>query len=187
IPFVFGRYDSRTYVMPVSILVICQHFAAIDNIAAFILDFFKRMLHLFNGLFINEWPHKRVFIQWVPDINGLINFHQPLLKLIKYLLMDNQPACGGAALPAGAHRAKSDGPRSHLYIGIFGNNNGVITAQLQNGFTQSRSYCLCYLSAHTDGAGSRYKRNAIIFGHPFAYLASPGDKVKNAFRQVVAL
>src|SRR5699024_11465368 len=122
------------------------------------------MLHLLNDLFVNEWPHKRIFIQWVADINGSIDFHQPLLKLIKYLLMDNQPACRGAALPAGAHRAKGDGPRSHLYIGILGNNNGVIAAQLQNGFTQACSYRLCYLFAHTDRTGSRYKRNAIIFG-----------------------
>src|SRR5699024_3426930 len=145
------------------------------------------MLHLLNGLFVNEWPHKRIFIQWVADINGSIDFHQPLLKLVKYLLMDNQPACGGAALPAGAHRAKGDGPRRHLYICIFGNNDSVITAQLQNCCDQECAYRFCYCFAYTDGAGSRYKRNAIIFGHPSAYLATPGDKVENTFRQIIAL
>jgi hypothetical protein len=95
--------------------------------------------------------------------------------------VNDQAASTGASLSGSSHGSKYDCPDGHFDICIFRNDNGIIAAQLQNGFTQACSDRLTYFSYPLGSNRLQKSAESFIFGHPFANFSPAGNQVQIPF------
>jgi hypothetical protein len=94
-------------------------------------------------------------------------------------------ARAGAALPGGAHRAKEDGARGQVQIGVVGDDDGVVAAQLQNGAAKAPGHGLADAAAGANRAGEGDQRQALVVGHELTHGAVAHGEGKDAADAVV--
>ena len=103
------------------------------DFAAILFDPFEGRMHLFDCRACDERAHERVSFQRISDPDLLIAFHQSVGEIIGNVLVHDDPAGRGAALPGSSHRAEQDGTGRQLQIGILGHDDCIVPAELQNG------------------------------------------------------
>ena len=89
--------------------------------------------------------------------------------------MDEHSARGGATLPGGSDGAEKDAGDCDGEIGRRGDDHRVVSAELEEGFSESGGDFLADGLAHPGGAGGGDKRNSGVFDHLLALLSGAND------------
>ena len=89
--------------------------------------------------------------------------------------MDDQPARGGAALAGGADRAEEHGAHRHVEVGVGGDDDGVVAAELEQRPAEAPGDHLGDAPADRRRPGEGDERQAGVGEHPFADGAAGAD------------
>jgi hypothetical protein len=114
--------------------------AAGDDLPAFRLDLIDRREHVGHRVGGDERPHQRRRRRAGPRSHLLVGADQPVHQLAGDLLLDDDPAGRGAALPGGADGAEEDGARREVEVRVLGDDDGVVAAELEDRAAEPRRH-----------------------------------------------
>ena len=102
---------------------------------------------------VNEGTHMVVLVQGVANANLLVRLRQLIANLVVDAAVDDQAARGGAALTARSYGAKHRCRDDHLQVCIAGDDDGVVSTQLEQGTSEASGHSLCDNLSHPNGSG----------------------------------
>ena len=97
-------------------------------------------------------------------------------------LMNKEAPGGRTSLPGGSNGSKQDRTYSHLHIGCLIDNDGIVSAEFEEGPTQSLADRGRYPATHRDRSGKRNERQSFILHHLFREGRLVGETARHPSR-----
>ncbi len=101
--------------------------------------------------------------------------------------MHDDASRSSTTLTRRTHGTKQDRSQRQIEVGIIGDDDAVITPQLQDGAPQAAGDRFCYVAPHADRPGEADEGQARIVDHPLADVP-PGadDEIKHPVQAVIS-
>ena len=144
-------------------------------------------LVLRHSVGVDEWSHVVVFVQGVANADLLVRLGELVAHLVVDAAVNDEASRGGATLTTRSNSAKHRRGNDHLEVRFRGDDDGVVSAQLQEGATETSSDSLCHNFAHADRACGRHEGNATVCGHHFTHSVIAVDDAACSSGEVVGL
>src|SRR5690606_14732306 len=103
-----------------------------------------------------------IFIQWIPDFKLSVSLNETVFNLVINRRMNDQSSCRSTSLPGSSYSSEYSSDNGHIQIRMFGDNDGIVSAKFQDGFSETLSHLGSYHSSDTGRAGKGYKRCSFI-------------------------
>ena len=153
-----------------------------DEAASFFFHMFQCSEKGIFGMLVYQWAYKLGCIQGIADGEFFIGFHQTVFHFLVAAGMYDEAAGAGATLTAGSDSAEYGTADGHVEVGIFCNDDGIISAQFQQGFTEAGSNRYGYSFAHPGGTSGRNQGNTRTGRHGLTNGGIADDEGENTFR-----
>ncbi|MDL1901135.1 sigma-70 family RNA polymerase sigma factor, partial [Anaerolineae bacterium CFX9] len=152
-----------------------EHLAAVDDLAALTLRGLERLLVVAHGGLVDQRPHQRLRIEGVADGHLLVVGHELVQEGRVDALVDDQPARGGAALARRAHGAEERGRQRSAQVGLVGDDQRVVAAELQDGAAEPLAHDLADVAAELGRARRADQSEARVLDDALADAGAPPD------------
>lgn len=160
--------------------------AAAEHGAALGLGLLDGRHHVVDRAFVDHRAHEGAVLDRITDAHLFVGVDQGLGELAGDRLVHDDASRAGAALARGADGAEEDRRDGYFEVGVFGHDDGVVTAQLEDRAAETAGHHLGDAAPHLGGAGEGDQRQARVVDQPLAHGASrAGDEAEDAFQAVV--
>src|SRR5437016_7864199 len=85
-----------------------QPFAAVKDFATLIFQSLNRMLDEIDSVLVDQRPHHRFFIEWIPYLQTLVSRQKFVPNFRRNRFVHNHASCGSATLPGCPHGTEED-------------------------------------------------------------------------------
>ena len=144
----------------------------------------QRLFHGLKGAAVDQRPDQGIAVQRVADAHSVISVFQAGDQTIVNRAMNENAPGRGAALAAGADRAKQNRPARHFQVGGWRHDDGVVAAQFQDAAAEARRDARTDDVAHGGAAGGRDHRHARIVNQRRADLAAADNEAGQTLRRI---
>ena len=124
---------------------------------------------------IDKWAHEDRLVGGIANLHPRINLDEPLENFVVDRFVHDQTACGRAALARGPDRGECGRANRQLELGTRGDDDGVVSAELEEGPAETAADNFAHATAHPTATGRRYQWEAVILNHPLADVVRPAD------------
>ena len=131
--------------------------------------------HGLDGPLADQRAHQHRLVPGIADLHSRIDLDQPLEHRVVDRFVNDQAAGGRAALARGPDRGEGRGPDRQLEVGARGDDDGVVSAQLQERPAEPAADDFADAPAHPAATGRRNQGETVILDHPLADVVGPAD------------
>jgi hypothetical protein len=136
--------------------------AAIDDFASLGADAIKAVHHLVDGSLVDQRTHESVGVEGIADADLAVGGLEALNKGGGDGLLQEEAADGGAALAGGADGAEQDGAEGEVKVGVRGDDDAIVAAELEDGAANAPADNLGDPVAHAAASGGADERDAAV-------------------------
>lgn len=147
-----------------------------EDLAALGLDSLDTLLVVLDSSLGVKGAAEGAGLERIADADRLVGLGQLLDELVMDLLVQQEAASGGATLTGSADGGKENGAESQVEISVVHDNNGVVTAELEERLAEALGNSLADLAANGGGTSEGEEADTVVFDHGLTDIGATSDQ-----------